>query len=173
MNCLFLPLLDYGDLVWGDRNNITLMNHLQILQNKVAKCILDMPSYASSTEALHSLKWCPLSTRRRFGCCYFVFKALNNEVDFAFEAKAARDIHSYDTRRKSLLRLPACKTNWGQQRSQYAFIADWNSLLPIVTESNSYLDFKNRYFKPCKYCLILSFLYFYACIYFVFYISLS
>ena len=126
----------------GDRNNITLMNHLQILHNKAAKCVLDMPNYASSTEALDSLNWCPLSSRRRFHRCSFVFKALNNEVDFAFKAKAAQDIHSYDTRRKSLLRLPTCKTNWGQQRSQYTFIADWNSLPPIVTESNSYRVFR-------------------------------
>ena len=55
VNCLFLPLLDYGDLVWGDRNNVISMNHLQILHNKAAKCVLDMPSYASSNEALDNI----------------------------------------------------------------------------------------------------------------------
>ena len=84
VNCLFLPLLYYGDLVWGDRNNITLMNHLQMLHNKAAKCVLDMPSYASSTEAWDSLNWCPLSSRRRFHRWSFVFNALNNEVDFSY-----------------------------------------------------------------------------------------
>ncbi len=38
---LILPLFDYGDLVWGDKNNDVLMGNLQILQNKAAKVILD------------------------------------------------------------------------------------------------------------------------------------
>ena len=93
-------LLDYWDLVWGlDRNKITLMNHLQILHNKAA----------NRTDALDNLNWCPLSSRRKFHCCSFVFKALNNEIDFVFEAKAAQDIHellyhTIDSVNKSLLK---------------------------------------------------------------------
>ena len=39
-NSLILPLFDYGDIVWGDKNNSTLMENLQILQNKAAKIIV-------------------------------------------------------------------------------------------------------------------------------------
>ena len=35
-NSLVLPLFDYGDLVWKDKNNCTLMQDLQILQAKAA-----------------------------------------------------------------------------------------------------------------------------------------
>ena len=38
---LVLPVFDYDDLVRGDKNNVTLMNDLQVLQNKAAKTILD------------------------------------------------------------------------------------------------------------------------------------
>ena len=31
------PLFDYGDTIWGDKGNATLMNELQLLQNKAAK----------------------------------------------------------------------------------------------------------------------------------------
>ena len=55
-NTLILPILDYADIVWGDKDNITLMNMLQIVQNKAAKTILDLPMYASSTEALSQIK---------------------------------------------------------------------------------------------------------------------
>ena len=104
-------LLDYWDLVWGlDRNKITLINHLQILHNKAA----------NRTDALDNLNWCPLSSRRRFHCCSFVFKALNNEIDFVFEAKAAQDIHSY------------CRDS--KDHNEYTFIADWNSLPPVVCD---------------------------------------
>jgi len=36
-NTLILPLFDYGDLVCGDKNNLTIMSELQVLQNNAAK----------------------------------------------------------------------------------------------------------------------------------------
>ena len=39
-NALILPLFDYGDVKWGDKNNDTIMSELQILQNKAAKVML-------------------------------------------------------------------------------------------------------------------------------------
>ena len=47
-NALIRPLFDFADTIWGDRDNITLMHDLQVLQNKAAKVILDLPNYASS-----------------------------------------------------------------------------------------------------------------------------
>ena len=35
-NSLVRPLFDYGDPIWGDKGNATLMNDLQLLQNKAA-----------------------------------------------------------------------------------------------------------------------------------------
>ncbi len=61
---LVLPLFDYGDVIWGDKNNAVLMNSLQVLENKAAKLILDKHSRYSSTEALQELKWSTLATRR-------------------------------------------------------------------------------------------------------------
>ena len=63
-NYLILPLFDYADIIWGDKNNSTLMDQLQILQNKAAKTILDAPLLSSSTEALSKLHWHPLTHRR-------------------------------------------------------------------------------------------------------------
>ena len=54
---LILPLFDYGDFTWEDKNNATLMNDLQIQQNKAAKIILDKAKYSSTTNALEILKW--------------------------------------------------------------------------------------------------------------------
>ena len=48
-NVLIRPLLDFADLtIWGDRDNIALMHDLQVLQNKAAKVILDLPIYRRS-----------------------------------------------------------------------------------------------------------------------------
>ena len=56
-NALIRPLFDFADTILGDRDNITLMHDLQVLQNKAAKVILDFPNYASSTDALKTLEW--------------------------------------------------------------------------------------------------------------------
>ena len=47
-SALIRPLFDFADTIWGDRDNITLMHDLQVLQNKAAKVILHLPNYASS-----------------------------------------------------------------------------------------------------------------------------
>ena len=54
-NALIRPLFAFADTIWGGRDNITLKDDLQILQNKAAKVNLDLPNYASSTEALKTL----------------------------------------------------------------------------------------------------------------------
>jgi hypothetical protein len=56
-NSLVLPLFEYGDIVWGDKDNITSMQALQLLQNKAAKFILDRPLYSSATYALKEFNW--------------------------------------------------------------------------------------------------------------------
>ena len=59
-----MPLFDYADLDWGDKQNVTLiMTSLQVLQNKAAKIILDRPLYSSATHALATLKWVPLEKK--------------------------------------------------------------------------------------------------------------
>ena len=60
-----LPIFDYADLVWGDKDNVCLMKELQILQNKAAKLILDRPLYSSSINALTVLRWMNLEERRK------------------------------------------------------------------------------------------------------------
>ena len=50
-NALILPLFDYAYIIWGDKNNLSLMDQLQILQNKAAKTILDAPYLSSSNRS--------------------------------------------------------------------------------------------------------------------------
>ena len=53
-NTMIQPILDYGDIVWGDRFNQTQMDRLQVLQNKAAKIILNKPVYSSRSSAAFS-----------------------------------------------------------------------------------------------------------------------
>ena len=43
-NALIRLLFDFADTIWGERDNITLMHNSQVLQNKAAKVILDLPT---------------------------------------------------------------------------------------------------------------------------------
>jgi len=65
-NTLTLPLFDYGDVIWRDKKNETIMSELQILQNKAAEVLLGHPLRSSSTEALRSLDLKSLSARGFF-----------------------------------------------------------------------------------------------------------
>jgi hypothetical protein len=64
-NSLVLPIFDYADVIWGDKNNTVLMNNLQILQNKAAKIVLDRPFFSSAADALNTLGWTTLEQRQR------------------------------------------------------------------------------------------------------------
>jgi hypothetical protein len=118
-NSLVQPLLDYGDLVWGDKNNCTLMQNLQILQTKAAKVILDRPPFSYATEALKTLGWRDLSQRRHYRRCLYIFKCVNGMIFFYLDLTRVSEIHEHITRSKNSLRLPRVKRNRGKQRLAY------------------------------------------------------
>ena len=92
-NSLILPIFDYADIVWGDKNNSVLMNILQVLQNKAAKIILDRPPHSSATDALNSLGWFTLEQRRLYHRCLYVFKCVNNFTSHILDLLANSDVH--------------------------------------------------------------------------------
>ena len=143
-NSLIVPLFDYGDIIWGDKVNITLMNHLQVFQNKVAKTILDLPPWNSASDALKTLNIAPLSDRRFLHRCTMVYKCLSNSFDYDFNLTFNNMIHSYDTRNKNNLHLPRIRTNWGKQRFSFHAAKDWNSLDTKTRELPSLSRFKSR-----------------------------
>ena len=85
-----LPLLDYSDIVWGDKHNKTLMAQVQFLQNKAAKSILDKAKHSSTTEAINELDWLVLSERRRQHRLSFVFKCMHGLIDWEFNLMLLR-----------------------------------------------------------------------------------
>ena len=138
-NSLILCLFDYGNIVWGDKNNTVLMEHLQVLQNNAARLMLDLPSIQSSaSQALNQLNWKPLIFRRSYHRCVAIFKCLHNLVNFDFNLKKNKDIHDYETRRRDNLHLPFARTNWGKQRFVFSSIVDWNSLESDVKSTSNF-----------------------------------
>ena len=153
-NALIRPLFDFSDTIWGDRDNIRLMHDLQVMQNKAAKVILDLPNYASSTDALKTLGWPTLSQERLVHRYINTFKDIHGLVDRKFNILRISDIHSYNTRRRNDFRLPLVKRNYGKQRLFYQCAKEWNFLDASFKEINSLLLFK----QSIKSCNILDIL---------------
>ena len=136
-NALIRPLVDFADTIWGDRDNITLMHDLQVLQNKAAKVILNLPNYASSTDALKTLGGWPTLFQERLLHRYIAtFKYIHGLVDHNFNILRNSEIHSkcYNTRRRNDFRLPLAKRKYGKQ--------EWNILDASFKEINCLLLFK-------------------------------
>ena len=124
-----MPLFDYADLVWGDKQNVlTLISSLPVLQNMAAKSILDRPLYSSATHALATLKWVPLTKRRFQRRCIYLYKCLNGLVEHDMNFTRHQEQHDYNTRTKLNFRLPSVQRNWGKQRTAFHAIKDLNSL---------------------------------------------
>ena len=142
---LVAPLLDYADIVWGDKNNDTLMTNLQTLQNRAAKVILDKPKYSSATAALGLLDLKPLFICRSHHLIA-MYKYINSSTNFNFNFNFRQNnsIHNYNTRLKNNIYLPKVRTNWGKQRFVYQASVEWNLLSESTRDSQTLHIFKSR-----------------------------
>ena len=97
-NGLFLPHLDYADVVWGDQPGLTTqMKQLQSFQNRIAKKI--SKGKMTSAEALTSLKWVPLHARCLGHRCCLVQDAMKGEIPKHFDVfkSTMSQQHGYNT----------------------------------------------------------------------------
>ena len=146
-NSLILPLFDYGDIIWGDKNNFMIMESLQVLPNKAAKIILDRPIHSSLSDALEELNWIKLDKRRHYHRCLYIYKSVNNLLTTHVTLTNLFDVHDYNTRNSQNFRLPAVKTNWGKQRLAYQAVKEWNSLPMNIRNCSSPKTFKTLFFN--------------------------
>ena len=118
------------------------MSDLQIQQNKAAKIILDKAKYSSATNALEIIKWKRLDERRHMHRCVFIFRCLNDTIDFDFNLNHDTAFYNYNTHQCNKLHLPAPKTNWGKQKLTYQATKDFDILNPEI--QRNFLLFKKK-----------------------------
>ena len=122
---------------------MALMLQLQILHNKAARIILDLPLRASATEALDKLRWKLLSRRRAEHRAIFMFKCLNNLFINSYNIAFNRDHHEYNTRSKdNVVRKTVSKRHWGYWTSTNFSANEWNNLDKSVREIRSLDNFE-------------------------------
>ena len=113
-------------------------------KNKAAKMILDEHPRSSATDALKRLNWTTLATRRHNHRCIFVYKCINELINFKFNLIKNENVHNYNTRRSNNLHLPRANTNKGKQRPTYQKSIDFNNL---DQRTKNAITLKN--FKAC------------------------
>ena len=143
-NSLVLPLFDYGDIVWGDKDNVTLMQSLQILHSKAAKIILGRPLQSSASDARKELKWKELTQCRLYHRCLHIFKCKNDLLMSNLRLTKLNE-HGYNTRHGSEFRLPSVKTNWGKHRLSYQATKEWNNLSENTKQGSKISQFKSKF----------------------------
>ena len=136
-------MFNYADLVWGDKNNVSLMNDQLVLQNKATKITLNRPLYSSATDAIITLKWLNLEQHIFYHRCIYVYKCINGLMDHSMELLANRDIPNYNTRNRDMLRLALATKNLGKQRVCYHPLKDWNNLDKATTNAPDIVNFKH------------------------------
>lgn len=75
VNTVILPILEYGSIMWGDKNNQLLMNFLEVSINKAAKLILEPHPTSSASEALETLGY--IAKRRVYHHSLYVYNSLH------------------------------------------------------------------------------------------------
>ena len=145
-NTLILPLFDYGDVIWRDKNNETIMLELQILQNKAAEVLLGHPPQLKAHQPKHwGVSISSHSPQQGFyHRCIAIHKCLIGETDFNLNFIKNQAVYPYNTRRSNDLCIPLPRTNWGKQTFIYQAAKDWNSLPTDLKETHLLSTFKSK-----------------------------
>ena len=145
--CLIQPIFNYTDTVWG-RLSIGCGKNLQRLQNRAAHIV---QGRSTTEEAFQMLGWINLKTQRIMHKCILVYKCLNNLAPPYFGDYFIRNkcIHSYNTRNRNDLHLPAPKLSLEKNTFRYSGSILFNKLSRTLKGAKSLSNFKNllkRYF---------------------------
>ena len=142
-NAMVLPLFDYCCVVWdscGQGNK----NFLDRLYRRAASIIEDRK--VTQDELGTVFKWRSLQRRRDYHKCLQVYKCLNGLAPTYLldNFEKFNQIHSHDTRKKDLLRLPLAKTTKFQTAFKFNAAKTWNSLPSYIRRYRSITSFKHH-----------------------------
>jgi hypothetical protein len=85
----------------------------------------------------------------------FIFKCLNNHINFDFGLVYNSSIYNYNTRQSCFLHLPKTRTNWGKHKVNYRAVYDYNNLELDCQNTQSIFQFKSKVFGCRPRCTIV------------------
>ena len=144
-NTLILPILDYGDIVYGNAS-FKYTDLLQKLQNRACRIILGVSPYSHTpVRELHArLGWKSLEARR---CCHLnimVFKALNDLAPTYLKGCFQFCQRNYSLRSNGNLSLPKPRSDYYKRKFSYLGSVQFNNLPPHLKTPCSLSSFINK-----------------------------
>ena len=144
---LVLCHLDYCSVVWSAASN-SLLNKLQVAQNKAARLVLGCSPRTSVAEMHERLTWLRVKDRLSANVLIYLHRIINTQTPKFFYNNIiyCSNTHSYNTRgaNSGLITLPLPKSNSMKLSVFYRSIAFWNSLPGEVREIKGKTGFKRR-----------------------------
>lgn len=111
-NSYVMSHLLYLNPIWTSATQ-TNLNQIRILQNKIIRVIHGF-SRLHPTRELYDATVLSFDKISEYQLLLLVYKIKHGYIKHNFETTYQRDIHGYDTRRRSYIVIPPSRTNTGQ-----------------------------------------------------------
>jgi hypothetical protein len=122
-----LSKISYGIEVYGSATH-TILQPLQILQNKLLRVALNKPRDYSSTLMHKQTKILKIADIYNLATLKFVFKCVNQTPIEAFENYFQPHQHQLNTRNRCNIKLKKVRTELGKSTTHYKGTTLWNDL---------------------------------------------
>merc|ERR1711942_429492 len=133
----------YGLVLYGACRS-TLLNKVQVLQNKLLKVLYKLP-FRTDTNVMHlNLDILKVKDIYKYRIQKFVYESLNKTCIIQFHNfyTYINDIHPLNTRQQNQLHRARFKTKYGEHSLKYYGAGLWNSLSNDIKQSKSLYTFK-------------------------------
>ena len=142
---LVYPYLIYCNIIWGSADK-TIIKPLVLLQKKCLRIICKVGFFEHTDPLFSETKLLKIENIYKLNCAQFIYKCYNTNLfnDFKSKLITQREIHNYNTRGNSQLRLPFTKLKKCQQSFFYVGIKIWNVIPLSIKLANSIVSFKRK-----------------------------
>ena len=137
--------ISYGIELYGTCNN-SLLNKVQIIQNKLLKTLYQLP-YRTNTNELHTaLNILKVEDIHKAQILKFVYESLNGLSITQFKSyyQLQNRLHDHDTRERFRLRVQLIRTRYGEYSLLYRGPFLWNKLDKDLQGTKSLFSFKKK-----------------------------
>ena len=142
---LVYPYLIYCNIIWCTADK-TIVKPLILLQKKSLRIICKADFFDHTDPLFKETKLLKIEQIFKLNCAQFIYKCYNTNLfnDFRSELITHREIHNYNTRGSSQLRLPFTSLKKCQQSFFHVGINLWNEIPITIKQANSIVFFKRQ-----------------------------
>ena len=140
---LFLPHIDYCNVVWGKTTQFNLQK-LQKIQNRYARMVLKADFLTPHKEMLQTLQWQSVTQRIQYNTSLMMYKIMNNLAPTYLLSLVEKRVIQVETRYAIAcpLLIQTPRTEYFKKSLHYHGSQLWNNLPDCVRTSHSLMQYK-------------------------------